>query len=469
MYQLFRQGRTCAKTLAILSIVWLWLPLVSEAQQTNPASEFLKMLGMPAGMGQIWEGRITFTRHDSKEKDIDNSRPGLTDLTIDRHAVDANVTIMFCVQPGGSGMLRIWGVQKTWQENWEKGHQVKHDETMCEKDDGTGKKKMEAVSPGNEQTTKEYGRTELCDDKEIPEDKYTLGPEGVKVAMVPMNGGYHIMAGVEQFLNYTQDTESLETQVCSGRQKTSKIMARTVPFSQKPSSSESGGEDSKVYLIETHPIASGSFVFAKHVVIADDQEEIEGSETLVDVKAEKPGDWNRKTVVSWRIRMKNYCDDVFDALYTDLALAEAFNDPNIRQQATSIENYEKSVVAKAGQTYQSNNPDPDRFTGIKMSLNPESCQVEGIEEAKKSLQERCLPEVIFDAVYAHEKRHARQCKMDADMALRTIDKLGNYETDAYMAGIRVYIEWLQVNCQKDDHRLAVAKDRLDALSATRTK
>ena len=468
MHQLFRDGRTWVKALTVFSMVWLGLPLASDAQQTNPAAEYLKMFGMPAGIGQIWEGRITFTRNDSKEKDIDNSRPGRTDHTVDRHTIQAGATIMFCFQPGDTG--RVWGVQKTWHETWENGHQIRSGETMCEKDDGTGKKKMEAVSPGNEQSKTVYGRTELCTEKEIPEKKYKLGRhQGCLVSMVPMQGGYNITAGVEQFLKYTQDTESLETQACSGRRKTSKTMARTVPFSQKPISSSSGSEDSKVYLIETHPMWSSPFAFAKHVTIADGQEEIEGSETVVDVKAEKPGDWNRKTVVSWRIRMKNYCDDVFDALYTDLALAEAFNDPNLRQQATSVENFDALAKAQAAQTYNSNNPDSDRFTGIRMRANPDNCKVEMVEEAKKSLQERCLPQVIFDAVYAHEMRHARQCKMDPDMGARTVGKLGNYETDAYMAGIRVYISWLQLNCQKDDQRLAVAKDRLAALASNRTK
>ncbi|WP_155317489.1 hypothetical protein [Desulfosarcina alkanivorans] len=49
-----------------------------------------------------------------------------------------------------------------------------------------------------------------------------------------------------------------------------------------------------------------------------------------------------------------------------------------------------------------------------------------------------------------------------------VEKIGVYETDAYMAGIRKYISWLELNCP-DDQRLAVAKDRLAALKANRAR
>ncbi|BBO69449.1 hypothetical protein DSCA_33790 [Desulfosarcina alkanivorans] len=59
--------------------------------------------------------------------------------------------------------------------------------------------------------------------------------------------------------------------------------------------------------------------------------------------------------------------------------------------------------------------------------------------------------------------------MDADMYPPTkVEKIGVYETDAYMAGIRKYISWLELNCP-DDQRLAVAKDRLAALKANRAR
>jgi hypothetical protein len=369
------------------------------------------------------------------------------------------------LQPGNS---RVWGIEKTWQENWENGHQVKYDHTMCEKDDGTGKKKRESVSPGNERTRTQYGRTKIWPDEESIKNKYKLGPKGCMVTMMPMKGGYLISASVEQFLDYSHDTEQLDTEVCSGKRKSSKTTARTVPFSQKPASSVSGSEDNKIYHLESNPMYSTSFAFSKHFVLSEGQELIEGTETLVDVKAEKPGDWNRNTVVTWRIRMKNYCDDVYDALYTDLSLAEAYNDPNLRNQAgNDVEAYEKMVSQKAAQTYRSNNPDPDRFTGIRMSVNPK-CEIDGMDEAKESLRERCLPDVIYDATHAHESRHVSQCELDPEMFPMTVDKMGPYETDGYIAGIRVYIDWLEANC-KNDHRLSVAKDRLAALMANRTR
>jgi hypothetical protein len=462
MYKAFRPMRTFLKTGSIFLLSIFWLPAGIHAQQTNPTAEYLKMFNLPVGMGQVWEGKITFTRNDSKHKDVDNSRPGHTDKVVDTHTVQAGVTIRFC----GCGHFYVSDVQRNWAEQWEKGHLKAYERTYCEKDDGTGRKKREPVSPGNEDIDKERGSGALYLKEE---EKYDLGPKGAQVSMtpVPVKGGFLLNAMAEVFVNYSSTAESLNTAVCSGKRKSTKSVTTTVPFSKEPQSSMSGGDDSKTFLFEAHPLAT-KFALVKHVNLADGQETIQGSETLVDVQGEKPGDWNRNMVATWNLRMKNYCKDVFDALYADLAVAEAYNDPNLRNGTGDTKAYRKLVFQQARQTYQSNNPDPDSNTSLHMSAN-EDCEIVGVEKAKESLRERCLPDVIFDAVYAHERKHVRQCKMDPDMyPPNNVEKLGVYETDAYMAGIRKYISWLELNCP-NDNRLAVAKDRLAALKANRTR
>jgi len=483
MHNEFKPMSTFLKTYSIILLSIFWLPSGIHAQQTNPAAEFLKQFNLPAGIGQVWEGTITFTRNDSKNKDIDNSRPGQTDMVVDKHTVQAGVTIRFC----GCGHFYVSNVQRTWAENWEKGHLTSNERTYCVKDDGTGKKKREPVSPGNEDSDMQMGSIVLCPKEEkqkngsikhwFDEKKYNLGPKGAQVSMtpVPIMGGYQITAMADVFVKFSSKGESLRTEVCSGKRKSVKLVTTTVPFSKEPQSSASGGEDSKIFLSEAHPILM-NFALIKHITLADGQETIQGSETLVDEKAEKPGDWSRNMVATWNLRMKNYCNDVFDALYSDLAVAEAYNDPNLRNQTGDAKAYNKLVFKQALQTYQNNNPDQNQNTGIQMSAGKrinakgeEECYIAGAKEAKKSLKERCLPDVIFDAVYAHEKQHVRQCGIDPDMfPPEDVDKVGVYETDAYIAGIRKYISWLELNC-RDDHRLAVAKDRLAALKANRTR
>ncbi len=379
-------------------------------------------------------------------------------------------------------------VQRTWSESWERGHIDSYSETMCPKDDGTGKKEMKPVSPGNEDSDMERGICVLCPKEEKQEDgkkkrwfddkQYETGPKGANVSMSPMpvKGGYVLKAIAEVFVNYSSNAESLKTEVCSGKRKSTKTVTTTVPFSQEPQSSASGGEDNKTFLFQAHPVPM-KLSFFKHITLVDGQERIEGSHPLIEETAEKPGDWNRSMIVTWNLRMKNYCNDVFDALYADLAVAEAYNDPTLRDRAVGDATiYNNLVFQQALRTYQSNNPDRDSNTGIHMSAAKRTnangeieCFVVGKEKAKKSLEERCLPEVIFEAVYAHERRHVQQCKMDPDMfPPDNVNKVGVYETDAYMAGIRKYISWLEMNCPKD-HRLAVAKDRLAALKANRTR
>lgn len=486
--------RTCVKRAAIVFLLFFAMIPASDGQQTNPAAEFLKQFNLPVGTGQVWEGTITFTQNDHKNKLIHSGTLKHKKEEVDKKSINGSVTIKFC----GTGHFHVSSVHRSWSESWEVGKSDEYRETMCSKDDGTGKKEMMPVSPGNEDAKMERGTGKLCPQKEkhkdgsekewFNENNYELGPKGANVSMtpVPVKGGYLLKAMAEVFVSYSSNAMSLKTEVCSGKRKSTTMMMSSVPFSQEPQSSASGGEDNKTFLVQAHPVPK-KLAFVKHITPADGQETIKGKETLVEEKAEKPGDWNRSLVVTWDLRMKNYCNDVFDALYSDLAVAEAYNDPTLRDRANGdAATYNSLVFQQARQTYYSNNPDQDSNTSIHMSAykckeeyeteccekareKKEKCCVKGTKEAKKSLRERCLPDIIFDAVYAHERRHVKQCNMDPDMFPPTnVEKLGVYEIDAYMAGIRKYISWLELNCP-NDNRLAVAKDRLAALKANRTR
>ena len=450
----------------IVAVAIFLLPLQGGAQQTNPAAAMLKKMGFPVGMGQVWEGRITFSRNDSKDKDVEETSGGKTTHTVDHHSVKASATIMFCGAP--SAGLNIWGYKSTWSEDWKQGKQEQYRSTKCPDEDSDGKPTTRSVSPGNEDTEMRWGKTTLYPESKVPPKEHSLRPHGRKVAMIPMMGGYRLIVEIEQFLDFTEHNEALETNVCTGDRETVNGSVTTVDFSQKPVSSSSGDENNKIYSTERHPIKNHPFALIKQIQVKEGQEVIEGDQKLVEEQAEKPGEWNRLTQVEWRIRMKNYCDDVFDALYTDLAFAEAFNDPNLRTQTDDLGEYKELATDRAGQTYSGNGPDQDRFTGARMEVNPATCRIEGADEAKESLEERCLPMVIYDAVHAHERRHVEQCKFDPEMGSGSISKTGSYETDAYMAGARVYIGWLNMNCPHD-HRLAVAKERMAVLKASKSR
>ncbi|BBO84191.1 hypothetical protein DSCO28_47570 [Desulfosarcina ovata subsp. sediminis] len=474
------------RTVFVFFLSMIWLPSGIRAQQQMiPAAELLKQLNLPSGMGQVWEGTITFTQKDSKSKHIDNTQLGHQQEVVDRQTIQASATIRFC----GCGSFYVSDVQRTWKEAWDRGRIDAYYETTCNKETADGRSEAVPVSPGNEVSEEESGSGELCPQVEenengqeirwFDETNYDMKPKGARVGMTPApyHGGYWLDAAVELFVNYSSKAESLQTDVCSGKRKSSSRVMTTVPFSQEPRSSASGGEDNKTYRFQAHPV-SRKFVLHKHIDFADGQEKIKGRWTLIEEKAEKPGDWNRLMVAEYTLQMKNYCNDVFNSLYEDLAMAEAYNDPTLRDRAAGdVAAYKRLVGQQAWQTYQSNGPDPIADTSIHMSASNECindngekfCCVKGAKEAKKSQKERCLPDVIYKAVYAHEKKHVAQCKMDPDMfPPNNVGKLGGYETDAYIAGIHVYISWLERNCP-NDNRLAVAKDRLAALKANRTR
>jgi hypothetical protein len=392
--------------------------------------------------------------------------------------IDASDTIQFC----GCGRFYVSDVSCNWSEQWERGRIDSYDETMCTKKDADGKSIPDPVSPGNEDSDMEIGRRTLYEakndkEKEALKGHYKVTQNGALVSMtpIPYQGKYRLQAFLEVFVDEKINAESLQTEVCSQKRKHRRFRNQTVPFSKKLQGSATGGEDDKFIYSESHP-GLRLFALTEDIVLSEGQEIIKGKKTIVDRKEKRPGDWNRSLVVTWDLRMKNYCNDVFDALYSDLAVAEAYNDPTLRDRANGdAATYNRLVFQQARQTYYSNNPDQNSNTSIHMSSGKREkegkveCYVAGKEKAKQSLKERCLPDVIFDAVYAHERRHVKQCNMDPDMFPPTnVEKLGVYETDAYMAGIRKYISWLDLNCP-DDNRLAVAKDRLAALKANRTR
>ncbi|BBO90687.1 hypothetical protein [Desulfosarcina ovata] len=483
------------RTLFVFLMSMIWLPSGIQAQQQIiPAAELLKQLNLPSGMGQVWEGEITFTQKDSKSKHIDDTQLGHQQEVVDRQTIQASATIRFC----GCGRFYVSNVQRAWKETWDRGRIDAYYKTMCNKETADGRSEAVPVSPGNEVSEEESGSGELCPQREkgkngqtikwFDETNYDMKPKGARVGLTPApyQGGYWLDAAVELFVNYTSEAESLQTDVCSGKRKSSKRLMTTVPFAQEPRSSESGGEDNKICRFQVHPV-SRKFVLHKHIKFSDGQERIKGKFTLVEEKAEKPGDWDRLMVAKYTLQMKNYCNDVFNSLYEDLAMAEAYNDPTLRGRAAGdVSTYKRLVGQQAWQTYQSNGPDPIADTSIHMSAHKcaendktaeckeaakkgEKCCVLGAKEAKESLKERCLPDVIYKAVYAHERRHVRQCNMDPDMfPPNNVDKLGVYETDAYIAGIHVYISWLKRNCPNDG-RLAVAEERLAVLKANRTR
>ena len=470
--------RTGVKRAAVVFLLFFVMVPASDAQQTNPAAEFLKQFNLPVGTGQVWEGTITFTQNDSKNKHEDDGGPGHTKKVIDQHTINASGTVKFC----GCGRFYVSDVSCNWSEKWERGRIDSYDETMCSKKDADGKSIPYPVSPGNEDSDMEIGSRILYQakndkEKEALKSQYKVTQNGAVVSMtpIPYQGKYRLQAFIEVFVDDKINAESLQTEVCSQKRKHRRFHNQTVPFSKKLQGSTTGGEDDKSIYSESHP-GLRLFALTEDIVLSEGQEIIKGEKTIFERKEKRPGDWNRLLVAKYELRMKNYCNDVFNALYEDLAVAEAYNDPTLRAQANGdVATYKRMVGQQAWQTYQSSGPDENANTSIQMSAGKRKkdgkveCYVAGKEKAKQSLKERCLPEVIFDAVYAHERRHVKQCNMDPDMFPPTnVEKLGVYETDAYMAGIRKYISWLELNCPKDN-RLAVAKDRLAALKANRTR
>ena len=189
---------TVMRVAAFATLPFALMMTAGHAGQKIPAAEFLKQLNLPSGIGQVWEGTITFTQNDSKRKHIDESTLNRKKETVDNRSIDASATVNFC----GSGRFYVSNVQRTWKEQWEQGHIDAYEKTICTSADADGKSKPEPVSPGNENSKMEIGRGVLCPQAEKNQNggktewfgkkNYELGPKGAIVSMkpAPYHGGY---------------------------------------------------------------------------------------------------------------------------------------------------------------------------------------------------------------------------------------------------------------------------------------
>ena len=60
---------------------------------------------------------------------------------------------------------------------------------------------------------------------------------------------------------------------------------------------------------------------------------ISGSKVLAKKEAKKEGELSKTLTTEWKFKVKDYCRDVWDMVYQDLAWAEAYNDPDLRSTA----------------------------------------------------------------------------------------------------------------------------------------
>lgn len=187
-------------------------------------------------------------------------------------------------------------------------------------------------------------------------------------------------------------------------------------------------------------------------------------------KGKKPGEITRTLEATWSFKPQgDPCEAVYDLLYQDLAWAEAYNDRDLRGMAKNLSEYKKLVGNRAAQIYGDYLPPGMMGASVSMSVNPQTCGIEGLEEAKKLVEKRCLPDVIVEAVLDHELRHAQQCQQEGE-AFRDTENLENrarFELDAHIVGIKRLMKYVEEHCEQSGnlYNLDTARQRFERLEA----
>lgn len=412
---------------------------------------------------QVWEGKIVIREQGHAHDERDDSDGKKIDTYFFDHSIDSTVTIHAC---GTLPNLHVSYFTGNRSETFTKRHNKRFHETVLvgEGQDRHGEKKLNARTSEKTLNTVFY-------EGPIPKARQQHGgKDGGTFSIMPIPPNRcMIIAGCDLFLSVSGHERS--ENIFPGQKKPDIRQAHfsTVPFDKEPKGEKSVDEaGAEITQLQSHPVP----YFGASVTVQGEwsEKEISGSQVLVEEKGEKPGEMTRTIVAEWSFKPQgDPCQAVYDLLYQDLAWAEAYNDPDLRGMAGNLSEYKSLVGHRAAEIYGDYLPPGMMGTSVSMSVDPETCGIEGLDKAKELVEKRCLPDVIVEAVLDHELRHAKQCQEEGE-AFRDVENLENrarFELDAHIAGIKRLMKYVEEHCEKSGnlYNIDTARQRLERLEA----
>jgi len=169
---------------------------------------------------------------------------------------------------------------------------------------------------------------------------------------------------------------------------------------------------------------------------------------------EGTGHYDETITAEWRFAAKDPCQDVIRQVQDDLAFAEAYADKKIRDFASTLDEYKNLVGDKAYKIIHGKPPSRgqgDYEEDDSPFVDPETCEINGLEEYRQKLADSCRPDIIIESIEAHEQTHQEQCeKFQKEMLSGKPHIMGMMEVTAYKTGIGVLLDWLETNCPNYD-------------------
>ncbi|MCK4795663.1 MAG: hypothetical protein KAV87_68680 [Desulfobacteraceae bacterium] len=404
----------CIVAIAVISLV------KGIAQSQNP--ENLEEV--------IWVGHVRFDYEKTERYNGQSSvrRQNVKASNKWNEAFNAHLTIKAC---GKAGNLHILGISGNLNLNYDHQYRWKRDHQSC-LDERARVERI--VRPGD----REY-------ENEQRVGSISGQPSGmIDLNLLPGSNTYYLSAVGE--INYRLSTsgESGIIWACSGRDQRSPIPQTPFEVSLPFALITSGG--------------AGKEISGRKDLSPSAEEKKRRNDSLQGGLGEDidegTGHYDETITAEWHFAAKDPCQDVIQQVQTDLAFAEAYADKKIQDFASTLDEYEKLVGDKAYTITHGKPPSRgqgDFEEGGGPYVDPETCEIVGLEEYRQKLAEKCRPDIIIESIQAHEETHQRQCvKFNEEMNSGDPHIKGMMEATAYKTGIRVLLDWLETYCPNYD-------------------
>lgn len=415
----------CIVAIAVISLV------KGIAQSQNP--ENLEEV--------IWVGHVRFDYEKTEKYNGQSSvrRQNVKASNKWNEAFNAHLTIKAC---GKAGNLHILGISGNLNLNYDHQYRWKRDHQSC-LDERARVERI--VRPGD----REY-------ENEQRVGSISGQPSGmIDLNLLPGSNTYYLSAVGEIPYRLTAYGESGTIWACSGRDQRS-------PIPQRPS------EIPLPFALITTG-GAGKEISGRKDVSPSPEEKKRRNDSLQrglgrDID-EGTGHYDETITAEWHFTAKDPCQDVIQQVQTDLAFAEAYADKKIQDFASTLDEYEKLVGDKAYTITHGKPPSRgqgDFEEGGGPYVDPETCEIVGLEEYRQKLAEKCRPDIIIESIQAHEETHQRQCvKFNEEMNSGDPHIKGMMEATAYKAGIGVLLDWLETYCP--NYNTSRDRTRLDKI------
>ena len=399
---------------------------------------------------RAWKGEITirYSLNGHYERFRTND-PKTTGHAMYDEKKEGELIIGACVNGGVYQWIESNDFQysRTDESSWKTDHR------LCEE----GRDSWIA-RPGNSSSAKQISTGHLDTGSE---------PRVMTSLRVRPDGTYSLIAGGGNPYLFNQNTIESLTDACTGKTKTTKTILS--PDISEGSAGISSVGDTKILQGKTYPLTLPLMVNHMGIYSGD---EISGEKVIIDKTEDAvlhalygagkygQGKWHEVMTASWHFEVVDPCNVVTEQLHKSMAFLAAYNDVTLLNSGLDGKAYDAAIGDLAGEIYsrtmagQKGGKSGGKYkAGSDLGVRISDCKLVGKDRYEDAQKKACFPEIIYDAVIAHEMKHVGQCESDRGLFIRgrKYDPViqSKYEIEAYCTEIGMYLKWLERNCEED--------------------